>query len=476
MASVFKKGKRVLLLALPLILAMIGFVLVEKEPLLQSLFLSICMYLMGYQELPPNIWLELARWTAPLATASGLLLALAAARRRLHSYLLYRRGRCTAVYGPEEEKAPVLEELGSEAVDGGEEFLPAQRYILLGPEEDNLRFYTRHKAALAHRVVYMKAHHLQAQSVAAPELRLFCPEETAARLFWKKYFLYPASKACGHRMNIVFLGFGRLGEELLCSALQNNLFSPAQHIEYHIFGPDGGFGEIHTELAAIADPVVFHNEAWYSRRELLEQAHMVIVLEQADQLLFLRELLLGSCRPSIHVFAANPAGAELLAGRERLEIFPWRQEAGKTENILSDGMYLRAKNINLRYACLYGGAGNTPREREEQWQALDAFTRYSNISAADYHEMQLRILEAEGLPCSAEELPPAWMEVLSELEHMRWCRYHQLNNWRQGLPQNGKNKDPLLRIHKDLVPYDCLPEEEKEKDRENIRILFSVQI
>ena len=471
-----RKGiRRLLLLAVPLILALIGFVLVEKEPLLQSLFLSVCMYFLNYQDAPVNLWLELARWTAPLATASGVFLAIAALRRRVQSYLLFRRGKCTAVYGPDGEKAAILTQLGPEGVDIRDEFIPAQRYILLGSEEENLSFYCRHADHLADSVVYMRSRSLQAQSVSAANLRLFCPEETAARLFWKRCFLYNTSVACGHRMKIVFLGFGRLGQELLTSALQNNLFSPDQTIEYHIFGSDGGFADIHRELNAISDPVVFHTEPWHSYPDLLEEAQAVIVLEQDDQLFLLRELLLACRRPIIHVFAANATGAQLLAGKERLELFPWQEEAGKLENILSDRMYLRAKSINLRYACLYSGAEDTPREREAQWQQLDAFTRYSNISSADYHEMQLRILEAEGLPANPEALPPEWMEYLAELEHLRWCRYHQLNNWRHGIPANGKNKDMSARIHVDLVPYSSLTDGEKEKDRENIRILFSIQ-
>ncbi len=475
MESLQKNIRRLLLLAIPLVLALIGFIMVEKEPFLQSLFLAICMYVLGYQDVPPNFWLELARWTAPLATASGVFLAIAALRRRLHSYFLFRRGKCSAVYGPEREKESILAQLGPEGVDGKDEFVPAQRYILLDSEEDNLAFYCRHEKKLANSVVYMKARSLPAQSVSAANLRLFCPEETAARLFWKRCFLYETSVACGHRIKIVFLGFGRLGHELLTFALQNNLFSPDQTIEYHIFGPDDGFRDIHTELGSISDPVHFHTEPWHSCPELLEEAQAVIVLEQNDQLFLLRELLLACRRPVIHVFADNPAGASLLAGNERLDLFPWREEAGKLDNILSDRMFLRAKSINLRYACLYGGAENTPQERERQWEQLDTFTRYSNISAADYHEMQLRILEAEGLSPDPESLPKEWLEYLSELEHVRWCRYHHLNNWRHGTPANGKNKDMTARIHVDLVPYNALTDAEKEKDRENIRILFSVK-
>ena len=66
------------------------------------------------------------------------------------------------------------------------------------------------------------------------------------------------------------------------------------------------------------------------------------------------------------------------------------------------------------------------------------------------------------------------LEWLAELEHIRWCRYHWLNNWVCGQPENGKNKDMQKRIHKCLVPYAELDETDREKDRENIRILMKL--
>lgn len=71
-------------------------------------------------------------------------------------------------------------------------------------------------------------------------------------------------------------------------------------------------------------------------------------------------------------------------------------------------------------------------------------------------------------------LSPEQMELLAELEHIRWCRYHQFHNWRMGIPKNGARKDATLRIHKDLIPYDELTEEEKEKDKDNIRMLLKL--
>ena len=69
-----------------------------------------------------------------------------------------------------------------------------------------------------------------------------------------------------------------------------------------------------------------------------------------------------------------------------------------------------------------------------------------------------------------------YLEYLAQLEHIRWCRYHYLNNWQQGMPKNGKHKDKKRRIHKDLVPYEELSEADREKDREKVSLLLSMKL
>ena len=467
---------KLLFFCLPLLLGTIGFVAVDGRPLLDSLFACVTMYAMNYSDTPANMFVELARWVAPLVTASGILLAFVKVRDKLRGYIRYLRGDSVAVYGPEEHKSALLARLGRRGFDGGADwaFSRAQSYLLLGDETENFGFYGQNREKLTGRTVYLQCRTLPAQSVSDAKLHLFCPEETAARLFWKQRCLYQTSAQCGHHMRIVFLGFGMLGEKLLTFALQDNIFDPDQHIEYHIFGDGAEFSAIHTELSSIGDPVTFHAEPWYEQLALLEGAQALIVLAQEDQLALIQNLLFATTGPLIDVFIAGEDALELLAGRERLRPFCWKSEAWNPAHIFSDTLFDRAKRINLRYAHLYGGVAENDETRETEWEKLDAFTRYSNVSAADYHEMRLSMLSVLGWPADAERLSQEEMELLAELEHIRWCRYHYLNNWKRGVPENGARKDPGKRIHADLICYGELTESEKEKDRDNVRILLSV--
>lgn len=475
MKTYLAKLRRAVLFLIPLLLAVIGFAVLDGHPFPDALFYGITMYMMGYGYTPPNILVEIARWTAPLATASGFILAIRTLRVWLHDRIRYLCGSSVAVYGPAEEKEVFLRQLDKHGIDGTDQFVPAQRYILTGSEQENFAFYQAHKAALQNRAVYLKCRSLPAQAAADTGLTLFCPEETAARLFWKQRELYAHSVQQGHRLRIVLLGFGKLGEEVLLTGLQNNIFAPEQNLEYHIFGDGAEFSAVHRGLEALEDSVVFHTESWYCQLELLEQADLVLVLEQEEQPALLEQLLLATTRQEIDVFASNTYLGGLLEGRARLHPFAWETVGCDLQLIFDDLLLERAKRINLRYAHLYSGVPETDASKEAEWRELDSFTRYSNISSADYHEVRLRMLRSWGQPEDGSGLTPEQLELLSELEHIRWCRYHYLNNWKPGTPENGTRKDKARRIHADLVPYEALSEAEKEKDRENIRILLSVR-
>jgi len=69
-----------------------------------ALYSCVCMYVLGYQTTPPNLWVELARWTAPLATAGAAVLLLTTLQVRVRNLWCYLRGGSVAVYGPEEER------------------------------------------------------------------------------------------------------------------------------------------------------------------------------------------------------------------------------------------------------------------------------------------------------------------------------------------------------------------------------------
>lgn len=462
-----------LFLALPMILGVIGYCVLDGTPLLQAIYISTDLYGFGASDIPPNIVIEIARWLGPVATASTFVMVVKFFRRGFMNRVAFSRGNSTAVYGPENEKSELLEQLGRDGIDMGDKLVDAHRYVLLGSEEENLDFFKKNIDAINGRDVFARCSSISAQAVKHHNLHLFCAEETAASIFWKKHCIYPLAKSKNHRIQIVFIGFGRLGKELLLSALQNNIFSADQQIDYHIFGDAEGFCNIHNQLREIGDNVIFQYKYWHEQLDFINTTDMVIVLQQENQAQLVRDLTLSSPHSNIFVFASSAYSADFTENTDRVTVFDWKEVASSLENIADSALFRKAKQLNMRYAHIYSGTAETAENTEKEWQKLDTFTRYSNISAANFNDVQRSILACENQGLTVDTMSGQWFETMSELEHIRWCRYHYLNNWKHGKPEKG-TKDKAKRIHADLVPYSSLSESEKDKDRENIRILFSL--
>ena len=464
-----------LLFVLPFLMGTVGFIIQGDTSPQDALFLTLTMYVMNYGDTPGNILVELARWLAPLATASGVIMAVSYVKDSISNYFLYRSGKSVAVYGSGADGSIILSQLGKYGIDGKDRFVNAQRYILAYDENENIKFYYNNKNKLNGKRVYLKCDTIRSQMTIDDEITLYSIEEIAARLFWKRSCIYKLSESKAHKLDIVMIGFGRLGEELLYHGLLNNIFSPRQEITYHIFGDCEDFLAVHTELGEIGDKVIMHGEKWYDGRELIEKADMVLLVEQSGQIQLINEINILLPNKEITVFLAEPFFEGILSGYDHLTLTDWRSAANHIDYIMDDKLMRLAKLINLKYASIYSEVEFNNDDLETQWRMLDTFTKYSNISAADYHEIRLQMMKNMGLSEKYEDIPEDKIEYLANLEHLRWCRYHILNNWRYGVPENGKRKDAAARVHMDLIAYDELSSEEKEKDRSNIRLLLEIQ-
>ena len=450
----------------PFIIGVIGFY-VAGEELPQAVYASLCLYGMGQKEMPPNLAVEIARWIAPLSTLSILIIIFKSLRYYMHGIIARLGGRSVAVYGPESEKEPVLQALGRRGIDMKDRPVRAHSYILLDSEEENLAFYRAHLADKSARV-FVKCRALPTFG-GNGNLHPFRPEQTATRLFWQEHSPYAISKEKGHRIEIVIIGLDTLGRELLVSALQYNIFSADQVITYRIYGDNGGFMNIYHELDKITDSVVFSEKEWHEELDLIERADMVILAEQQDQIETLTELTLALPAKKVHVLSAQPEAVKLMASEPKqhnIVAFHWQEIAMDPQNILCESTLRYAKRINMRYNGVFSADENA---EELAWEKLDTFTRLSNIRAADFKHVAERILEGG-------ELTDETLDKLAELEHIRWCRYHFLNNWKQGDPEGGesKNKNVTTRIHRLLVDYKELDESYKDIDRNNVKILLDL--
>jgi hypothetical protein len=56
------------------------------------------------------------------------------------------------------------------------------------------------------------------------------------------------------------------------------------------------------------------------------------------------------------------------------------------------------------------------------------------------------------------------IDLLAQAEHDGWMQFKIANGWKYGVPRNDK-----MKTHNALVRFQDLSEDDKEKDRENVR-------
>lgn len=413
-------------------------------PFLDSIYSSIKLY-SGTTEggVPVGGLLQFARFLA-LAATLGILIGALNKMNDLVNWLKLFLPKATVVYGDSSYAGYVLESLPSRIrIAGGEKFIDnAARYVLMfSSDAENLAFYNRNYEALRDKNVYMMLDGISRQNIENPKISVFSMAENCARQYWKDY---PAVRS----EKIAIIGFGSVGRNILLYGLQVNLVDPEQHFEYHIYGDGTEFRREHTELDKMApDEIIFHDDGVY---QFADMAHFdrIIVCGAGDGNRSAAEVsrLLVSApveRP-IHIYAPNGDIVTNLFGSSRVVCF------GRAEETASAGVIFNEKSMEAarkQHEFYYKKYGGTP------WEKLDAFKRYSNVSSSDYMPVIDRLLAA-GVS----------LEKIAELEHIRWCRYHYLHNWKYA-PQT----DPAKRVHNCLIPFADLSEEEKVKDVEAIR-------
>jgi hypothetical protein len=109
----------------------------------------------------------------------------------------------------------------------------------------------------------------------------------------------------------------------------------------------------------------------------------------------------------------------------------------------------------------------------QAWDELTENLRDANRAAAEHAPILFaatgfRIVPAQPGTAMAT-LSPEELERLARVEHRRWIADRIDRGWRYGAIRD----DPRM-LHPLLVPYDDLSEENKQKDRNNVRTLLAI--
>lgn len=441
-----------ILCVIPLIIGAIGYA-VSGEMATDSLYASFALYFTNPVSDAYNGYIEFARWTAPLVTATAILYALRTVWNNLIGWLKCLSKDSVAVYSDEEIK--IKFEKNVKAVYPGETFKSHAKshIILFSSDQKSLKFFENNRDSLKGKRVYIGLRELEAGLIKEVDSAiLFDINGTIARNLWKEIKLWKSPKEDNC---VVVYGNSLLAQNILSCGLLLNLFSKNQKITYHVISEKSQFQIKHPELTLQNhDEIIYHSGLDQNAWDIIRTADVVVI---ADVVLadMLQAFLVNTAVGQLYYYSPEVGDVGDYIAYRNPKAFGRYEDILTDENIRSLKLVQAAIALNEEYVAIYGGG-------EKDWDKLSIFLKNSNISAADYKEVR------------AELSVSVSREVLYELEHIRWCRYHFLNYWKWGISSNGKSKDDEGRIHKDLVLYDELSDEEKVKDKNVLDIIDGI--
>ena len=274
---------------------------------------------------------------------------------------------------------------------------------------------------------------------------------TSPRNYWKEYDLLSFYDG-GMDVDIAIIGSKEMREELLYYGLLYNVYREDQKIRYHVWGEAADAENKCVDFDMMTgDEVIYHGSTHDGYEDVCNGMDRVILVNDAD--------------------CDDAEKYADVAGSGEIHIF---SSCACGENDVENRL---AMELNYQYECLYGAEVFNAPDREDRirvcWDRLEDFTKESNISAADYHSIRKKVLEHMKL--SEDDMGGSDLEdQLCRLEHIKWCRFHFLNGWKAGIPEDGRAKDGKLKIHRSLIPYDELTADEKKKDLEVIKLMFKL--
>lgn len=438
-----------LLYILPFVIGSIGY-RIAGETITDSMYAGLLLYFVSCISDSYNIWIEIGRWTAPLVTATAILTAFKSIGNRISWWIKCRSGNSVAVYS--DTDINVLFDERTKVIYPGCQLQPAadSHIILFSSDMENLKFYEEHEEMLENKAVYMGVREIEYGFIKGDDpITFFDINGSIARSLWKRIGLWRRQQ---EEVTVVIYGNGALSENVLNYGLLLNLYSKEQKITYYLISSDQIHQIKHQGMPLLnRDEIIYCSQDSPASWRAIRKADVLVLTEKLPTEL-LQTICVISTKGTTYYYSPDLGGIEEYLEIPDLKLFGKDEELFTDDNIRQEKLIQKAKELNLHYARLYGG--------EKDWNRLTGFLRLSNISSADYTEVLSELMES-GYNTDMEEL--------AELEHIRWCRFHYLNYWLYGIPENGKNKDEKLKIHKCLIDYKDLREEDKEKDRATVR-------
>lgn len=442
---------KVLFFLLPFVIGFVGFLAADDETPLWAAYHSIRLYSLNTDINDLNPLIEVARWLAPVAMCTTVIMLARSLWIRIQYRLRALSKKSISVYGDNSDSEKLLNILGKKGIRGSLVKPLYNKYHILITHDDlaAAKFLDNFAAVLPEKCqIYICLDEISPMSLQTKRITAFSLEENSASDYWSRF---PASQG----EKIALIGRGKLADIMLYKALLVNIYSEDQGIEYHLWNDRGEFLESRfmsrTAAGFAGDQIVEHKDDFlHDIVELNRMDRIILCMSESENLQAASKIRELCCKPELYIYCRS---SEAVSALYEKSVICYGESARvlHPDLIIHEKLVENARKINSHYREAYGGA---------DWEELSVFLRKSNVSAAEYFPV-LRKLSSDGIP----------VEQLTRLEHIRWCRFHFLNNW-----QYSEVRDNNKRLHPCLRPFDELSSEDQQKDAENVRLAIDDEI
>jgi hypothetical protein len=339
-------------------------------------------------------------------------------------------------------------------------------------------------------------HSLQARRLGAAgasrfRLDYFHVDDVAARVLYRRHALHRSTDATPIRMAIA--GDGTFAAALLVETARHwrALDGPRDGLQVDLIAPDAG-----AMAARLAARFAFldrdcritpHDgplDAWLSALPA-DQGYHRIYLCPTDEASTLDRVLESPClwaAVSESVFLAGyrqAALAQAFHGERhndlldeingKLVMYPIETRACDSRLITDDLTERMAHQVHARY--LGAARGDMTTASHVLWGRLSESLRNANRAQVQGIAVKMQALNCVIAVRNGHDEVITGNEVdrLAELEHERWCAERKSQGWRYGPVRLDRR-----RRHPDLVAWEHLSDESKEKDRDAVRWITEI--
>ena len=339
-------------------------------------------------------------------------------------------------------------------------------------------------------------------------IRTFNRRETVARNVFRlcgpEMYSLPRSKQ-DKPMHILFLGFEALIRELIIQTALNAHYTDYRLPNATVMCPESSRDLVerfyhrfphlvHTLKLRFyyADPMTVGEELWSEMQQVgdftlcyasmskdvesilsarrlhrltqMEHHHSLNFIVCLNQQTFLAEILDDT-------FVRIHPDKSRLADNNKIEYFETLDETINIDMVVNDRLDTMANALHRAYCLAEQQKGESADSNASivAWKDLPPHKRKANQHAAAHLDVKLRILGlcradlSDPRPAVSRFSDSTMLEALAQLEHRRWMADKYIAGYRYGI-----KRDEMRMLHPDILPWEKLSEQDKDKDRRNI--------